>query len=105
VDTSGAWKWIKTAVIAMLGGGLAGGLSALFDPSKYNFPRDLGSGKLWKYVFMGWGLTLGGLLIKSPLGKQVTQAYRDSQAQLEADREAFEKIKAALTEKDKETEP
>jgi hypothetical protein len=99
MDIHPAIKWIRTAVVAMLGGGLAGGLSALFDPTKYRFPHDLGSGKLWKYVFMGWGLTLGGLLIKSPLGQQTMQAYRDAQAQLKADQEELEKCKAELKDK------
>lgn len=49
------------AVSAILGGGISGCTAAMLDPTKYNIHQDLGSGKLWKFFFMGAALTLGGI--------------------------------------------
>jgi hypothetical protein len=89
-------KWIKTSVLAMLGGGFTAAVAAMFDPSKYSFPHDLGSGKLWRYVFAGWGLTFGALLIHSPLGQKTLAALKDLQAQLAQSKADLEQAKAEL---------
>ena len=44
-----AFKWVRTSALAAIGGGIAGSVSALMDPQKYQFPRDFGSGKMWTY--------------------------------------------------------
>jgi hypothetical protein len=41
--------------------------SAMSDDTLYRWPSDIGSGKMWKYFFVGAGLTLATLLVKSPL--------------------------------------
>lgn len=69
MDTSGAKKWLKTSGLAALGGGIAAVVATAADPSKYHFPRDLGTGKMWPYFFSGASMTFGALLLKSPLGK------------------------------------
>jgi len=89
-------KWAKTTGIAAVGGGIAGALTAAVDPSKYHFPHDLGSGKLFVYFFEGFGLTFGGMLLKSPLGQQVMGAYKDSQQQLQASKADLAAAKTEL---------
>jgi hypothetical protein len=89
-------KWFRTSVLAGLGGGIAGAFAAATDATKYNFPHDLGSGKLWKFFFMGAAITFGGLLIKSPFGQQMMGAYKQSQEDLAASQAALEETKAAL---------
>lgn len=88
--------WIVTTLVAMLGGGFAAGFTAMMDPSKYKFPQDLGSGKLWPYVFMGWGLTFAGVLIHSPLGQKVVAFTKQSQEQLEQSQKDLNQAKADL---------
>jgi hypothetical protein len=76
-------KWLKTTGMAVVGGGIASTLTAMFDPQKYNIVHDFGSGKLWVYFFEGAGVTFLALLVKSPLGQQVITAYEDSQKSVE----------------------
>jgi hypothetical protein len=76
-------KWLKTTLMAVVGGGVAAAVTAAFDPQKYNIAHDLGSGKLWLYFFEGAGVTFIALLMKSPLGQQVMTAYKDSQASVQ----------------------
>jgi hypothetical protein len=92
-------KWIITTALAMLGGGAAAGFAAMTDPSKYDFPKDLGSGKLWKYVFMGWALTFVGAFIKSPIGQHVIAVTKQSQEQLEQTQQELNQAKADLKAK------
>jgi len=101
MDTQGAIKWLKTAVIAALGGGVAGSVAALSDPAKYRFPQDLGTGKMWPFFLTGAAVTFGALLVRSPLGQQTLKAYRDTQVQSKADQEELEKLKTELKERDK----
>lgn len=63
-------SWIKSVVVPIIGGGLAGAFTAALDPSKYHFPHDFGSGKLWEYFFMGAVLTASGMLAKSQFGQK-----------------------------------
>jgi hypothetical protein len=93
--------WVKTGVVTALGGGIAGIFSAAMDPAKYQFPQDLGSGKMWKYCFMGMALTLGGMLLKSPIGQKTLTAFKDSQQQLQQAKEDIEKVQAELKESTK----
>lgn len=96
METQNAIKWLKTSGLAAVGGGIAGAFAAAMDPTKYHFPHDIGSGKLWKFFFMGAGLTFGSLLLRSPLGQQAMSAYRDSQQQAAEDKAAIEKLKGEL---------
>lgn len=89
-------KWVTTTVIAMLGGGAAAAFAAMTDPAKYQFPQDFGSGKLWKYVFMGWGLTFAGILIKSPVGQKVIAITNQSKEQLAQTQKELDQAKANL---------
>ena len=89
-------KWIITTAVAMLGGGAAAGFSAMTDPSKYKFPQDLGSGKLWKYVFMGWALTFAGVLIHSPLGQKAIALTKQSKEQLDQTQKELNQAKDNL---------
>jgi hypothetical protein len=96
MDKQATIGWLKTAAITAVGGGIAGIFSAVMDPSKYSFPADLGSGKMWKYCFMGAVLTLGGLLLKSPLGQRAVSAFKDSQQLLKDSKEAISAAQADL---------
>jgi hypothetical protein len=95
-DVSTARKWIFGAVGSALGGGIAGAGAAAFDPGKYRFPQDFGSGKLWPFFFMGFGLTLGGYILRSPWGQKVMTMFQQSQSDLEQSRKDLEKAKADL---------
>jgi hypothetical protein len=88
--------WVKTTIIATLGGGIASMVAAAMDPTKWRFPQDLGSGKLWPFFFEGAGAMLLGLLIKSPIGQQLMTSYKESQTQLADGRQAIEQTKADL---------
>jgi hypothetical protein len=77
-----AKKWTISAVVASVGGGIAGAAAAAFDPTKYKFPHDFGTGKLFPYFFTGAGLTFMGMLLHSPLGQKVMGAYKATQEQL-----------------------
>jgi hypothetical protein len=91
-----AKHWVITTAVAMLGGGFAAGFTAMMDPSKYSFPKDLGTGKLWPYVFMGWGLTFAGVLIHSPIGQKVIAITKQSKAQLEQTQQELNQAKDSL---------
>jgi hypothetical protein len=88
MDTRASLKWIKTSLLAAVGGGIAAMTAAAMDPTKYQFPRDFGTGKLWPYFFSGMIVTFGAL------SKHSIDEYRKSQEQLEADREALKKPEA-----------
>jgi hypothetical protein len=92
----GFLKWLKTALIAAVGGGIAGASAAAMNPAEYKFPQDLGSGKLWVFFLMGAGTTLVALLLKSPLGQQATTAFKDSQQQLQESQAEIKDAKAEL---------
>lgn len=96
MDLQGSFRWLKTSGVAIVGGGIATTVAAMMDPTKYHFPHDLFSGKLWPYFFAGVGMTFGALLIHSPLGQKVMTTYKESQAQLEADKKTIEDLKAQL---------
>ena len=89
-------KTILSTVGAVVGGGVAGGASALFDPAKYSFPKDFGTGKLWPYVFTGAGLTLGGMFLHSNLGQKIFAGITRTQQQIAADQAAIQQAKADL---------
>jgi hypothetical protein len=90
--------WIRTMVIAMLGGGIAGAFAAAMDPRKYHFPHDFGSGKLWEYFAEG-ALTVGlATAIKSPLGQKALAVFKDSQQQLSESHKSVEDTKAEIKE-------
>lgn len=91
-----AKKWVKTTGLAILGGGIAGAFSAMWDPNKYSILHDLGSGKLWKYFGMGAALTFGGMLLHSPLGQKVVGSIKESQEQLKRTQEELKDTKAQL---------
>lgn len=95
-STEKAVKWIKTAGIAALGGGLAGTVAGMMDSTKYHIPQDLFSGKLWPHFFMGAATTFGALLLKSPLGQKVMTAYENSQQQAKEDAALLDKVKGDL---------
>ena len=80
----------------MLGGGFTAGLAAMMDPKKYDIRHDFGSGKLWRYVFLGWGLTFAGILMRSPLGKKVIEITKQNQEQLEETQKELDEAKAHL---------
>ena len=75
--------WIKTSLLAALGGGIAGVAAAATNPALYRFPQDLGSGKMWIHFFTGAAVTFGALCLKSPVGQKVMLSFKDSQTQLE----------------------
>jgi hypothetical protein len=91
-----AKHWVITTVVSMLGGGAAAGFGAMMDPSKYDIRHDLFSGKLWKYVFMGWGLTFAGIMVKSPLGQKVIAVTKQNKEQLEQTQRDLDQAKADL---------
>jgi hypothetical protein len=94
-----AGKWILTTIITMLGGGFAAAVPVMTDPAKYKFPQDIGSGKLWPYIFTGWALTLGGILIHSPLGQKAITFANQSKAQLAQSQKDLDQAKSDLTAK------
>jgi hypothetical protein len=89
-------KWTKTAVIASLGGGVAAAFTAAMDPSKYRFPNDFGSGKLWPFFFQGAGLIFVGLLLKSPFGKEVMGSIQKAKEDTAESQAAIQKTKDDL---------
>jgi hypothetical protein len=89
-------KWIKTGVIACLGGGVTAAIAAAMDPSKYQFPHDIGSGKLWKFFFTGAGTMLIGLLVKSPLGQKAISTFKETQEQLKDTQGTIETTKTEI---------
>jgi hypothetical protein len=99
-----AKKWIITTAGACVGGGIAGAFTAAMDPSKYHFPQDFGSGKLWKYFGMGVALTFGGMLLHSPLGQKVMGSYKATQEQLAQDQRDLDQAKKDLKAAPKEKE-
>jgi len=99
-----AKKWVISAAIACAGGGLAGAFSAVMDPAKYHFPQDFGSGKLWKYFGMGAALTLGGMLLHSPLGQKILGSYKATQQQLAANQRDLDQAKAEFKSAAKPTD-
>jgi hypothetical protein len=87
---------ITTTALAALGGGAAAIVATLADPQKYRFPQDLGSGKMWPYFLTGIGLTLIGKVVHSQQGQKILSDFKDSQAQLDADKQTIEDLKAQI---------
>lgn len=75
-------KWVTTVLVAGFGGGVAGVVATLADPSKYAFPRDLGSGKMWPFFLSGAAVAVGAMFLKSPFGQKVMEQAKESQAQI-----------------------
>lgn len=88
--------WVRTMLIATVGGGIAAMVAAAMDPTKWRFPQDLGSGKLLPFFFEGAGAMFLGLLIKSPLGQRFMASYKESQTQLAEGKQAIADTKADL---------
>jgi hypothetical protein len=62
--------WLKTTLVSVLGGAFTGTVAAALDHTKYHFPQDLGSGKLWEFCITG-ALTAGlSSLVGSPLRRR-----------------------------------
>jgi hypothetical protein len=95
-EVQGAKGWIKALVIGGVGGGIAGAFAAAMDPAKYQFPRDFGSGKLWKFFFQGALMTVGALSLKSPWGRQVVGSFKSTQAELQESQDTIAETKADL---------
>jgi hypothetical protein len=91
-----ALKWLKVSLLAALGGGIAAAFTASMDPLKYSFPHDFGSGKLWKFFFMGVAVTFGALLVKSPLGQKAMSAYKETHEKMAENKPVLEEAKADL---------
>lgn len=89
-------KWTETVLIGGLGGGIASSIAALADPSKYSFPKDLGTGKMWPFFLSGSAMTIGALLLKSPLGSKVVAQIKDSQSQLQESKQTIQQTKSDL---------
>jgi hypothetical protein len=87
-------KWVISAIVASVGGGIAGAAAAAFDPTKYRFPHDFGTGKLIPYFFTGAGLTLGGMVLHSPLGQKLMGSYKATQEQIAQSQKDLEQAKA-----------
>jgi hypothetical protein len=62
-------RWFFISLFSALGGGIASSVAALADPTKYHFPHDLGTGRMWPFFLQGAGVTLAAMLLKSPAGK------------------------------------
>jgi hypothetical protein len=67
--------WLRTVLLGLAGGAAAGGYTILIEPGFYHFPRDFGSGKLWEFFWGGFLLTVGGILVESPLGKRLMHPF------------------------------
>jgi hypothetical protein len=96
----GAKAWFKTLIIGGFGGGIAGAVAAIADPTKYRFPQDVGTGKLWPFFFQGAFLTIGALCLKSPFGINLTTSLKDAQKQLRESKETIAETKAALKDQE-----
>lgn len=77
-DIEGFKNWIKVALLSAIGGGIAGATSAVIDPSRFHFPHDFGSGKLWEYFLEGALLTFGAMVLKSPIGMKMLGSFNES---------------------------
>jgi hypothetical protein len=96
MDKQAVMKWLKTCIVAGLGAGIASMVAALSDPTKYRFPQDLGSGKMWPYFLSGAAMTIGALLIKSPFGQQALTTFKESQTQLKESQGLIEETKTEI---------
>lgn len=74
---------VVSTVAAIIGGGIAGLVAAMMDPTKYHFPQDLGTGKGWPFFWMGALLTISGMILHSELGQKIMGTLKQSQIQLE----------------------
>jgi hypothetical protein len=71
-----SWKpWIRTVALGLLGGSIAAIYAIIIDPRIYHWPQDFGSGKMWEYFLGGALLTVGGVLVESPLGKRLMHPF------------------------------
>jgi hypothetical protein len=95
-----AIRWGISAGISALGGGVAASVAALSDPSKYRFPQDLGSGKMWPFFLQGAGLVFVGMLLKSPMGQKVLSSVKESQGSLKESQQLIEDTKSDLGKSD-----
>ena len=96
MDRAETIKWVRTALISSVSGGVMAAIAAACDPSKYRFPADLGSGKLWPFFLAGAGAMFAGALLKSPLGQSAMQSYQDARAELEQAKKDIDKAKESL---------
>lgn len=92
-------KSVAPAILAILGGCVAGSFAAMMDPTKYDITHDLGSGKLWKFFFMGGALTLAGMVLHSPFGQRFTSSIKQSQEQIEQTKRELAQAKEDLKER------
>ena len=76
-------RWIITTGGIVLGGGIAGAFTAALDPTKYRFPHDFGSGKLWEYFGEGCALTFGGCILNSPWGRRIMSGFQQTQKEIQ----------------------
>lgn len=81
--------WLKTIIVGGVGGGIAGSVAALADPTKYVFPRDLFSGKMWPFFLQGAALTIGALFLKSPLGVSLVDQFKEHRELIDETKETF----------------
>lgn len=56
-------RWLKTAGLAILSGGIVAAVRAAFDPQKYDIMHDIGSGRLWVHFFGGSAIAFVALLL------------------------------------------
>lgn len=90
-------KWLKVSGLSAIGGGVASSVGALADPTKYSFPKDLGTGRMWPFFLQGAGLTFVAMLLKSPLGVKILSSVKESQAQLQESQQAVTEAKQGFT--------
>jgi hypothetical protein len=87
-------KTLVTVLVGGVGGGIAAMTAAAADPSKYSFPKDLGSGKLWPFFFQGAAIGIGALFVKSPFGRKIMALQEKQREDTQTVAEARSKLKA-----------
>jgi hypothetical protein len=105
MDKQKTIAWIRTSIVSAVGGGIMGAIAAACDPTKYRFPQDLGSGKLWPFFLAGAGTMFAGSLLRSPLGQQFMGSFKDMQDQLAQSKADLAKAKEDLKPPAKTTLP
>lgn len=86
--------WVKTVVVAAIGGGVPAGFTAVMDPQKFGI--HFGNGRLLLIMLQGAAVAVGALWLRSPQGQQIMGAFKQGQQQGANDLAMLQKAKSDL---------
>lgn len=87
-------EWLKSAVVAVVGGACAATSAIIMDPTKFNLSNGLKDEAL--IALQGAVVGLGALFIRSPLGSSLVSALREAKVQSAADKALIEQLQEQL---------